>query len=364
MFQAKESEWARRTGPDAGENGQLLHLTTTQHVSRREGRGIWNCGKCWRREGLPPNVSCAWPRSLLLLSLFRLTLQSDLTLPSEGWSKKANLPIHDSLLLPNPSTGWACFQEKGTGSLTVAHGALGAQPHLPSISSLSFRLLSLQEPSLYPARDWLPCRTGHCSWPSSPPGPSWRRARGCFALPATPLVICAPLSTAGLDCDSQKRPPCCGEESLSLGVGSWTDFYLSLCCLSLNCVHQEHSSPFVCASHSLLSLWGRKHLFAFSSLPPNTHNFRKKIFFTLQGKTHCYWCFPPLEWFLGFPFLLPAQHTWPVETQRSQQHWSISSKPLIGSSTQFHKMGVVWGVRISRSKNKATGSWPLSRTAD
>lgn len=356
MFQAKESEWARRTGPDAGESGQLLHLTTTQHVGRREGRGIWNCGKCWRREGLlPPNVSCAWPRSLLLLSLLRLTLQSDLKLPSVGWSQKANLPIHDSLLLANPSTGWACFQEKGTGSLTVAHGAL----HLLSL------LQAAQPPgsSLDPARDWLPCRIGHCSWPSSPPGPSWKRARGCFALPAAPLVICAPLSTAGLDCDRQKRPPCCGEESLSLGVGSWTDFYLSLCCLSLNCVHQEHSSPFVCASHSLLSLWGRKHIFAFSSLLTPT-TFEKKIFFTLQGKTHCYWCFPPLECFLGFPFLLPAQHPWPVEVQRSPRHWSISSKPLIGSSTQFHKVGVVRGVRISRSKNKATGSWPLSRTAD
>lgn len=38
MFQAKGSEWACRTGPDAGESGQLLPLTTTQHVSRRERR--------------------------------------------------------------------------------------------------------------------------------------------------------------------------------------------------------------------------------------------------------------------------------------------------------------------------------------
>lgn len=52
-------------------------------------------------------------------------------------------------------------------------------------------------------------------------------------LRPAPLAICAPLSTAEL----------CAEQCLSLGVGSRTDCYLLLCCLSLNRVHQRPQFP-------------------------------------------------------------------------------------------------------------------------
>lgn len=52
--QAKGLAWARRTGPDAGDSGQLLHLPATQHVSRRDRRSLEMqvYGKRWRRKGL------------------------------------------------------------------------------------------------------------------------------------------------------------------------------------------------------------------------------------------------------------------------------------------------------------------------
>lgn len=127
-------------------------------------------------------------------------------------------------------------------------------------------------------------------------------------------------------------PPCCGEECLSLTVGSPTDFYLLLCCLSLHCVHKRPQFPtFIhvvvttCFHSEVENIY--LHFLRLLSTPISSGEKKNQnIFFMLQYKPSCnYWCFCPLECFLGFPFLLPAKHTWPVVMWRSQQCGSISS---------------------------------------
>lgn len=149
----KELKWARRTGPDAGESGQLLHLTTTQHVSRREGTEFGIMGNAGEMKvfyrltslmlDLDPSFCCLCSGSPS--NLITNYNQKD-------GLKRQTFPSMALCCSHTPSQTGHHFQEKGTGSLTVAHGALRVQPHLPSISSLSFPLLSLQEPSLYPGR--------------------------------------------------------------------------------------------------------------------------------------------------------------------------------------------------------------------
>lgn len=126
--------------------------------------------------------------------------------------------------------------------------------------------------NLYRSRaGWLVV-TVQASWPGPPPqvlcrarAELRRRRRRSLTPPSDlgfrgsspPIPPCPPSRLSYNQCSARrdtimttKRPPCREEECLSLGVGSWTDFYLFFSCLSLHRV-QKRPQFLVCATHSL-----------------------------------------------------------------------------------------------------------------
>lgn len=137
------------------------------------------------------------------------------------------------------------------------------------------------------------------SWPSSPPSstqqglhqPSQHQAEwpahrpGCSAPLAEALaeLCCSHLtcnlcsfSTTEHDCDLQKGPPCCRKEPLFLGVGSWTDFYLLFCYLSLNCVHKRPQFPIYTHSGATCFQYGVENIYLHFPLKSHIFSIKKK----------------------------------------------------------------------------------------